>query len=73
MILHDNACGAIIEQLRETRKTLETLRSYLEFSDHDRFASPYTSRGGILVCQRGGKQIERCVISSVRIAESMGL
>ena len=56
---------------------LEKLLILLESSEHDRFASHlYQSRKEYrLVCQRagkGGKQIERCIISTFQAAESMG-
>jgi hypothetical protein len=58
MILHDNERVAVIEQLKETQTHLyQSRREYR------------------LVCQRGGKggkQIERCVISTFQVAESMG-
>jgi hypothetical protein len=62
---------------RATQQTLERLLVLLESSEQDRFASRiYQSRREYrLVCQRSGKgnkQIERCIISTFRVAESMG-
>jgi hypothetical protein len=56
---------------------LEKLLVLLESSERDRFAAHlYQSRREYrLVCERGGKggkQIERCLISTFRVAESMG-
>ena len=70
-------CGAVIEQLRAAQETLEKLLALLESSEQDQFSSHlYRSRQEYrLVCQRagkGGEPIERGVISTFRIAESMG-
>ena len=56
---------------------VEQLLAQLQASEHDKFAAHlYRSRREYRsVCQRAGKsgkQIERCVISSFQIAESMG-
>jgi hypothetical protein len=69
--------AVFIEQLRATQQTVEKLLVLLESSEQDRFASHlYRSRQEYrLVCQRagkGGKPIERCLISTFKIAESMG-
>ena len=66
-----------IEKLTEVHQTVEQLLAQLQASEHDKFAAHlYRSRREYRsVCQRAGKsgkQIERCVISSFRIAESMG-
>jgi hypothetical protein len=65
------------QRAEATQQTLERLLVLLESSEQDRFASHlYQSRREYrLVCQRagkGGKQIERCVISTFQVAESMG-
>ena len=69
--------AAVIEQVKATQQTLEKLLALLESGERDRFGSHlYRSRREYrLVCERagkGGKQIERCVISTFQIAESMG-
>jgi hypothetical protein len=66
-----------IEKLTEVQQTVEQLLAQLQASEHDKFAAHlYRSRREYRsVCQRSGKsgkQIERCVISSFQIAESMG-
>jgi hypothetical protein len=66
-----------IEKLTELQRTVEELLAELQASEHDKFAAHlYRSRREYRsVCQRAGKsgkQIERCVISSFQIAESMG-
>ena len=66
-----------IEKLTEVRQTVEQLLAELQSSEHDRFAAHlYRSRREYrLVCQRAGKsgkQIERCVISTFQVVESMG-
>ena len=58
------------------RQTVEQLLAQLQASEHDKFAAHLSRsrREYRLVCQRagkGGKQIERCVISTFQ-AESMG-
>ena len=58
------------------RQTVEQLLAQLQASEHDKFAAHLSRsrRECRLVCQRagkGGKQIERCVISTFQ-AESMG-
>ena len=69
--------AVVIEQIRATQQNLEKLLGLLESSEQDRFASHlYRSRQEYrLVCQRagkGGKPIERCAISTFKIAESIG-
>jgi hypothetical protein len=69
--------AAIIEQLRATQETIGKLLALLESTDQDGFtAHLYCSRREYRsVCQRAGKsgkQIERCVISSFQVAESLG-
>jgi len=68
---------ALIEQLKETQKALEKLLVLLESAERDRFVSHiYQSRRQYRhACERagkGGKQIERCVILTFHVAESMG-
>ncbi len=69
--------AAVIEQLKETQQTLANLLALLESGERDRFAAHlYQSRREYrLVYERGGKggkQIERCIISTFQVAESMG-
>jgi hypothetical protein len=59
------------------QQTVEQLLAELQASEHDRFAAHlYRSRREFRsACQRAGKsgkQIERCVISTFHVAESMG-
>jgi hypothetical protein len=66
-----------IAKLADIQESAGQLLAELQASEHDAFASHlYRSRQQYrLVCQRagkGGKQIERCVISSFKVAESMG-
>jgi hypothetical protein len=66
-----------IEKLTEVQQIVEQLVAQLQASEHDKFAAHlYRSRREYRsVCQRAGKsgkQIERCVISSFQVAESMG-
>ena len=66
-----------IAKLTEVQRTVEQLLTELQASEHDKFAAHlYRSRKEYRsVCNRAGKsgkQIERCVISSFRDAESMG-
>jgi hypothetical protein len=69
----------LIAQIQQARETLEKLLALLQSApvERDRFVSHlYQARREYrLVCERagkGGKQIERCVISTFQIAESMG-
>ena len=69
--------AAVIEQIRATQQTLEKLRALLESSEQDRFASHlYGSRREYRsTCERAGKsgkQIERRLISTFKVAENMG-
>ena len=69
--------AAVIEQIRATQQNLEKLLGLLESSEQDRFASHlYRSRREYRsACERAGKsgkQIERCVLATFRIAEGMG-
>jgi len=66
-----------IEKLTEVQQTVEQLLAGLQASEHDRFVSHlYRSRREYRsVCKRagkGGKQIERCLISTFQVAESIG-
>jgi hypothetical protein len=66
-----------IAKFTEVRQTVEQLLSQLQASEHDRFAAHlYRSRREFRsACQRAGKsgkQIERCLISTFQVAESMG-
>jgi len=66
-----------IAKLTEVRQTVEQLLAELQANEHDGFAAHlYRSRREYRsACQRagkGGKQIERCVISTFQVAESMG-
>jgi hypothetical protein len=66
-----------IEKLTEIQQTVGQLLSQLQASEHDRFAAHlYRSRKEYRsACQRAGKsgkQIERCVISTFQVAQSMG-
>jgi len=68
VILHDKEPG-IIEELKETRKTLENLLALLQSGEHERFAAHlYQSRREFRrTCEtagKSGKQIERCIIST---------
>jgi hypothetical protein len=63
--------------LADIQQSAGQLLAELQASEHDAFASHlYRSRQEYrLVCQRagkGGKPIERCVISTFQVAESMG-
>jgi hypothetical protein len=66
-----------IAKLTEVQQTVEQLLAQLQASEHDRFAAHlYRSRREYRsTCERAGKsgkQIERCIISSFQVAESMG-
>jgi orotidine-5'-phosphate decarboxylase len=66
-----------IAKLTDVQQTVEQLLAELQASEHDRFAAHlYRSRREYRsVCERAGKsgkQIERCVISTFQVAESMG-
>ena len=68
---------AFIEKLTEIQQTVEQLLAQLQASEHDKFAAHlYRSRREYRsACERAGKsgkQIERCVISTFQVAESMG-
>ena len=66
-----------IAKLSEIQQSVGELLAQLQASEHDKFAAHlYRSRREYRsACQRAGKsgkQIERCVIATFRIAESMG-
>ena len=72
-----NAPRGFIAKLTEIQQTVGELLAQLQASEHDKFATHlYRSRREYRsVCQRAGKsgkQIERCVISSFQVAESIG-
>ena len=67
-----------IGRLTEVQRTVEQLLAELQVCEHDKFAAHlYRSRKEYRsACERAGKsgkQIERCVISTFRAAESHGL
>jgi hypothetical protein len=71
--------AALIDQIQQATETLEKLLTLLRSApvERDRFVSHlYQSRREYRrKCEtagKSGKQIERCVISSFQIAESMG-
>jgi hypothetical protein len=71
--------AALIEQIQEATNTLEKLLALLQSApvERDRFVSHlYQSRREYRrACEtagKSGKQIERCVISTFQIAESLG-
>ncbi len=66
-----------IARLTEVQRSVEQLLVELQANEHDKFAAHlYRSRREYRsVCQRAGKsgkQIERCIISTFRDAESIG-
>jgi hypothetical protein len=69
--------ATFIEKLTSVQRTVEELLAQLQASEHDKFAAHLyqASREYRLVCERPGKgtkQIERCIISTFQIAESLG-
>jgi hypothetical protein len=71
--------ATLIDQIQQARETLEKLQTLLQSTPvaRDRFVSHlYQSRREYRrTCEtagKSGKQIERCIISSFRVAESMG-
>jgi hypothetical protein len=69
--------AAVIEQLKTTRQTLDKLLTLLESSEADKFvAHLYQARKHYrLICERpnkGNKVIEREVLASYQIAQSLG-
>jgi hypothetical protein len=66
-----------IAKLTEIQRTVEQLLSQLQASEHDKFAAHlYRARREYRSdCDhagKSGKQIERCLLSTFRVAESMG-
>ena len=69
--------AAVIEQLKATQETLNKLLALLQSSEADKFvAHLYQARKQYrLVCERpnkGNKAIERNIIASYQIAQSLG-
>jgi hypothetical protein len=69
--------AAFIEKFTEMRQTVDQLLTELQTSEHDKFAAHlYRSRKEYRsACDRsgkGGKPIEGCLISTFRVAESLG-
>ena len=74
---HDMNREKLIAKLTEIQQSAGQLLAQLEASEHDAFAAHlYRSRREYRsACERagkGGKQIERCVIATFQVAESMG-
>ena len=74
---HDMNRETFIARLTEVQQTVEQLLAQVQASEHDAFAAHlYRSRREFrFACERAGKSgkaIERCVISTFRVAESMG-
>ena len=74
MIVHRET---FIAKLTEVQQTVQQLLTQLQRSEHDKFAAHlYRSRREYRsACDRSGKsgkQIERCLISTFQVAESMG-
>ena len=69
--------AAVIEKLKATQETLNKLLALLESSEADRFAAHiYVSlreyRHACDQAGKSGKQIERCILSTLRTAQSLG-
>jgi hypothetical protein len=69
--------AAFIEELTQVQQTVEQLLSELQASEHDKIrgSSLSVTKGYRSACDRsgkGGKQIERCVISTFQVAECLG-
>jgi hypothetical protein len=70
VIFHDIVNRAApIEQIEEARKTLEKLLTLLQSAPVE---SKRAYRRACETAGKSGKQIERCLISTFRVAESMG-
>ena len=74
---HDMNRETFIARLTEVQQIVEQLRAQVQANEHDAFAAHlYRSRREFRsACERAGKSgkaIERCVISTFRIAESIG-
>jgi hypothetical protein len=66
-----------IAKLSEVQQTVQQLLADLQRSEHDKFAAHlyHSRREYRSACDRsgkGGKQIERCLISTFQIAASLG-
>jgi hypothetical protein len=66
-----------VAKLTEIRQSVEHLLAQLQSSEHDALAthlyrSPREYRSAYDHSGKSGKQIERCLISTFKIAESMG-
>jgi hypothetical protein len=78
VLFHDNTSRHTIAKLSEVQIDGRAVLAELQSSEHDKFAAHlYRSakRKYRMVCERAGKsgkQIERCLISTFREAESMG-
>ena len=73
----DNDRAAVIEQLKQTQDMLAGLLALLEAGEADKFAAHlYQSRRQYRrTCERpnkGNKPIERTILSSYQIAQSLG-
>ena len=71
--------AALVEQIQEAKKTLEKLLTRFQSApiERDRFVPHFYRAQGehrrtCKTAGKSGKQIERCVIASFRIAESPG-
>ena len=76
-MLHDMNRATFIEKLTEVQRTAEQLLDQLQASEADKFvAHLYQARKQYrLVCERpnkGNKAVEREVVSSYQIAQSLG-
>ena len=75
---HDMSRAALIDQIQQARETLEKLLTLLQSAplSATNFCptsiNPGESIGEQETAVKSGKQIERCVISTFQIAESMG-
>ena len=73
---HDMNRVTLIERIEEARTVLEKLLTLLQSasSERDRFVSRLYReyRRAYETAGKSGKQIERCLIASFRVAESMG-
>ena len=77
VLFHDDASGDVHRETHRDSSERRTLLAQLEASEHDKFAAHlYRARREYrLDCDhagKSGKQIERCVISTFQVAESMG-
>ena len=68
----------LLDQLEETMASTEKLRLLLQsmLAERDRFAALYQSRREYRTASetagKSGKRIERCVISTFQVAETLG-